>query len=335
MDINKLWKILKSEPKYRLKQANQVVFLDLIENWQAATVFPLALRDKLNTDCPLKIDAKLTGSEKSLVCKALIKFEDGLAAETVLMRHKDARNTICVSSQVGCPLACTFCATGQMGFKRNLSASEIITQVLFFARYLKQKNISKVTNIVFMGMGEPFLNYDNVVSAIKILNDKDGFNLGMRHFSISTIGLPGTLKKIAKDLPQVNLAISLHASDDKLRAELMPATKNFSLKKLFAEIDEYTTLTRRQVMFEYLLIGGINDRPEQADALARILNKPLDFLNLIRYNDIGKYKKSSTRAVNEFKKILEKHRIKFGQRFTFGDDIQAACGQLVAERGRD
>lgn len=211
MNLNKLQEIIKNEPSYRIKQIKKAIFQGLIENWQEATVLPLVLRQKLNQNCSLDINAKIFSSGDSE--KILLELKDGLKVESVLMRHKDNRNTVCVSSQIGCPLACSFCATGKMCFKRNLDYWEIIEQVLFFGRRLKKEN-KKITNIVFMGMGEPFLNYENVVEAIKTLNDKEGFNLGARRFSISTVGIIEGIKKLQEEKLEINLAVSLHATNE-------------------------------------------------------------------------------------------------------------------------
>ena len=224
MNFEKINKILAEESAFRLKQAQHAIFIDLIDDWQEATVLPLALRQKLNQECPLAIDGEVFIAKDGRTAKVLLTLSDGLKVETVLMRH-DGRNTVCVSSQVGCALGCKFCATGKLGFKRNLSSDEIINQVLFFARYLKNPSPrpspfvegggrregvdeQRVNNIVFMGMGEPLLNYKNIIKTIRILNDKNAFNLGVRHFSISTVGIPEGIKKLAEENLAVNLAVS-------------------------------------------------------------------------------------------------------------------------------
>lgn len=221
MNLEKLKLVLEGQPKFRYKQVYQAIYNDLIGDWMENSTLPLSLREELNEECPLNIEAELFGSEKSETQKALLTLADNNKVETVLMRHEDGRCTVCVSSQVGCPLGCAFCATGKLGFKKNLTVDEIISQVLFFARLLKKENI-RVSNVVFMGMGEPFLNYDNVMAAIKILNDKDIFNIGARHISISTSGVIEGINKFIKEDLQINLAISLHAPNDNLRAQLMP-----------------------------------------------------------------------------------------------------------------
>ena len=328
MDLIQFQRLFDKEPRYRLGQAKRALFHDLIKNWQEAVVLPLSLREKLNKECPIEIPAKTFVSKDRNTIKALLTLKDDLKIETVLMRHKDERNTICVSSQVGCSLNCSFCATGKMGFKRNLEVSEIVEQVLFFARYLEQIG-EKVTNIVFMGMGEPFLNYQNVIGAIKILNDKEGFNLGARHFSISTVGIVEGIEKLAKEKLQINLAVSLHAPNDELRSKLMPIDKKYPIKKILNSIDDYIKKTRRRVMFEYIMINNLNDSEEHAQILARLMKKPLYFVNLISYNPTGVFKSSPSLRIKKFKEILEKEGVMVTQRYRFGQGIKAACGQLA------
>jgi len=330
MDFSCVKENLKNQPDYRLKQAKKLVFLNLIDDWEKATPFSLSLREKLNEKCSLEIKAKIFVSKDKKTVKAIIFLEDGLKIESVLMQHKDKRNTICVSSQVGCSLDCVFCATGKMGFKRDLKDFEIVNQVLFFARYLKKKK-QKVTNVVFMGMGEPFLNYKNVIESIKILNDKEGFNLGARHFSISTAGIIEGIKKLSNESLEINLAVSLHAADDKLRSKIMPVGKSYPLSKVLKAVNDYISKTRRRVMFEYVMIKDVNDKDEHAEQLVKIMKKPLYFLNLIAYNPTGDFEASSLERIKRFKEILEAKGVNVTQRYSFGQDIKAACGQLAGE----
>lgn len=328
MDISNLAKTLENEPKYRLKQANEAIFKNFISSWNEATFFTKDLRDKLNKECPLQIKADVLVAKNKDSVKAKIELQDGLEIESVLMRHKDNRNTLCVSCQVGCPMNCAFCATGKMGFKRNLTANEILEQVIFFDRFLKPEG-EHVTNVTFMGMGEPFLNYDNVMKAIRVLNSKEFFNIGARSISVSTAGIIEGIKKFQEEGLQLNLAISLHAPNDELRSSLMPVNKINNLKELFFVIDEYIAKTKRKVMFEYVLIKGINDSDKCALQLAKLMKKKLYFVNLILYNDTGVFKASETKRVEAFKKILEKEKVNFVQRYRFGDDIKGACGQFA------
>jgi 23S rRNA (adenine2503-C2)-methyltransferase len=339
MDLSNLEKILEKEPKYRLKQAKEAVFKNFISDWSEATFFTKDLRDKLNKECSLKINAETLVSKKEDSVKARITLHNGSKIETVLMRHQDGRNTVCVSSQVGCPLGCLFCATGKMGFERNLTANEILEQVIFFDRLLKLED-SHVTNVTFMGMGEPLLNYDNVWEAVKNLNDSKYFNIGVRSISISTAGIIEGIKKISNEALHVNLAISLHAPNDELRKKLMPIDKKYPMGEVLKAVDEYIEKTKRKVMFEYVLIKGVNDSDECARELAKIMNNPstplrvrkLYFVNLILYNDTGIYKASDTKRVEKFRAILEELKIRYTQRYRFGDDIQAACGQFATKK---
>ncbi len=346
MDLSNLEKILATEPKYRLKQAQEAVYKNFISDWSEATFFTKNLRDKLNRECSLEIEADLLISKKEDSVKARITLKDGFKIEAVLMRHKDGRNTVCVSSQVGCPLGCVFCATGKMGFRRNLTTDEIIEQVIFFNRYLKASgsptpaDYKGVTNITYMGMGEPFLNYDNVLKSIRILNNKDFFNIGARSISVSTSGIIEGIKKFSQEGLQINLALSLHAPNDKLRRSLMPIDKKYPLEAVLKAVDDYIKETNRQVMFEYVLIKDVNDSDECAEELSRLMKKPLYYVNLILYNathsagsgQAGVLKPSDTKRVEGFKAVLSKAKINFSQRYRFGDDINAACGQFATNK---
>ncbi len=321
--------ILKNELKFRLKQVKQAVFCDLIENWSEARTLPKSLQEKLQKEVSLDIKAEVFASNNEEVIKALIILEDGLKVESVLMRHKD-RNTVCVSSQVGCPLNCSFCATGKLGFKRNLTSNEIAEQILFFNRYLKSEK-QRVSNVVFMGMGEPFLNYENVMGAVKILNDKDGLSIGVRKISISTAGIVEGIEKLAQENIDVNLAISLHAPNDGLRQRLMPIAQKYSITEILKAVNEYIELTNRKVMFEYIMIKDVNDSEAHAEELARLMNHKLYMVNLISYNVTGIFRPSSPEHIKEFKKVLEDYGIEVTQRFKLGRGVRGACGQLAGE----
>ncbi len=331
MNLENLDKILRDEPKFRLIEAKRDVFVNLIETWNEAKFIPAPLREKLGKEFPLEINGQIFRSKDGKTVKALIFLDDGERIESVLMMAPK-RATICVSSQVGCPMGCKFCATGKLGFTRNLTSGEIIAQILFFARFLKSDETGrKITNVVFMGMGEPFLNYDNVITAIKILNDKNGLNIGARHISISTSGVIPGIKKLQEENLQVNLAISLHAPLNKLRSSLMPINDRYPLEDLMAAVKEYVEATNRKVMFEYLLIDGINDTEECARALAGLMRNPLYMVNLIPYNSTGGFRESPPQTIKKFKESLENQGVNVTQRFRFGRDIDAACGQLAAK----
>jgi 23S rRNA (adenine2503-C2)-methyltransferase len=331
MNLDKLETILKGYPAYRVNQAREAVLKSLIDDWGQAQGLPQDLRQKLGQDFPLGIGAEIFSSPDGDSLKALVAFADGLKAESVLMRH-DNRNTVCVSSQIGCPMACSFCATGKMGFKRNLTAGEIIEQVLLFARVLKKED-QRVANVVFMGMGEPFLNYENVLAAVKVINDPKGLNIGGRHISISTCGITEGIERLIDEPVQANLAVSLHAPNDALRSKIMPANNKYPIDAIMKSVLRYVQNTKRRVMFEYIMINGVNDSDECARQLAQLikscLSLKLAFVNLIRYNSTGSFAPSAPERVKAFKTILMQKNIETTERYRFGRGIKAACGQLI------
>ena len=333
MNLSKLSSILQVEPKYRFAQVNKAIWQDFISHWQEVSSLPKNLREQLEEECPLEIPAEIDKNKShNKSVKALITLYDGEAVETVLIRQKDKRNTVCVSTQVGCPLACEFCATGNFGFRRDLKSEEIVEQVIFWSRYLKaEKKGEKVDNIVFMGMGEPFLNYAEFIKAAKFLNNPETLNIGSRRMSVSTAGITEGIKRLAGEKLQINLAISLHAANDILRRDLMPIAKKYNLHDITKAVDNYITKTGRRVMFEYLMIKGENDSDKDAYELVKLMRKPLYLVNLIPYNPTGRFKPSTRERVEKFKKILEEASVAVTVRLSFGADINAACGQL---RGR-
>ena len=344
MNLEKLETILIGQPNYRIRQAYETVFKLLADDWSQVQGLPKPLRDKLAAGCPLEIRAEILNAKDGQSSKALVTLADGKKIETVLMRHEGRQqaslaqgaghNTVCVSSQVGCPMGCVFCATGKLGFTRNLAASEIVEQVVLFARLLKTQGL-RVDNVVFMGMGEPFLNYENVISAAKIFNDQKGLNIGARHISISTVGIPGGIEKLIDEPLQVNLAISLHAPNDRLRLKIIPATKRYPIEEIIKSVLRYTRNTNRRVMFEYILIDGVNDSDENARELAALIKSHLSlklaFVNLIRYNPTGVFVPSSEKRTKAFKTILTQELVETTERYRFGVEIKAACGQLAAK----
>jgi len=254
--------------------------------------------------------------------KALFRTSEGHPVEAVLMRYRDGRRSLCLSSQSGCPLTCTFCATGQMRFGRNLTPSEILDQALHFRR------IEPVDHAVFMGMGEPMLNLDSVLEAARALPD---VGITWRRTTISTVGwLPG-LKRFVDEVEEpIRLALSLHAATDELRSELMPVNERYPLAGVLAECERYFKLRRRKVFVEYVMLRGVNDRVEQARSLADLLDPKVFKVNLIPYNPTGMYDGSSRKAIDAFKHVLDRARLPATVRLTRGRDIAAACGQLAA-----
>ncbi len=337
MDLAKLNQVLAKEPKYRYQQINKAIYVDFLSSWSQVTSLPKALRAELELACPLEIEAELSTSKESRSIKALLKLADGNTVETVLIKHgpdKQVTHTVCLSSQIGCPLACTFCASGKEGLIRNLSSAEIVSQVIFWGRYLKTESLGKIDNLVFMGMGEPFLNYENFISALRTINNPEKINLGARKISVSTAGIVPGIQRLAGEKLQVNLAISLHASNDSLRQKIMPSATKYSIAEIIKVARDYVKKTGRKVMFEYILLDQVNDRESDAFALAKILKQPLFFLNLIPYNPTGSYQASTKEAVDKFQAVLDSCNMPYTVRHSAGTDIVAACGQLRAKKDK-
>ena len=333
MNEKKLISLIEKDTSFKSFHLNQIrkgIYFNLFNSFDEITSLPKSIRNTLK-DFPIFELKPVSKKEGKDVIKVLFETVDKRYIESVLMIHKSKsgkrRNTICISSQSGCPMKCSFCATGKMGFFRNLEFYEILEQVLFFARELKKED-EKIQNIVFMGMGEPFHNYENVMKAVFLLNNKNGFNLGSRHISISTCGIVPQIKRFADEKTQVNLAISLHAPDNETRSKLMPVNKIYPIEELLKAVDYYIDKTNRKVMFEYLLIEGVNDTLWHAQMLAKLMKKRLYHVNLIKYHDTGEYKASSQYSRKAFFDFLKKSGINVTFRVSFGEDVSAACGQL-------
>jgi 23S rRNA (adenine(2503)-C(2))-methyltransferase len=322
-------------------QIREAVFAKGISDWNEATSLPEGLREKLKKSINLlsfKV-VTLRASKKDLVFKALLELEDGQHIETVLMRPGKTWS-VCVSSQAGCPLGCAFCATGKMGFKRNLTSEEISDQVLFWYQFLlKEKLGERVSNVVFMGMGEPLLNYPETVKAVQTLSNPDFLGIGQRHISISTSGVADKFAKLANDLPQVNLALSLHNADDGERTKLMPVNKKFNLDTLKEAVQDYIERTGREVFLEYTVIAGVNNLPIHIRKLGKWVNSIRDsylvHVNLIACNPaVGKAVATEESAVKKFAAGLAGMNINVSIRKSLGADISAACGQLASQTKR-
>jgi 23S rRNA (adenine2503-C2)-methyltransferase len=264
-----------------------------------------------------------------------LRLPDGETIEAVLMRY-ERRRTACLSTQVGCAMGCPFCATGQMGFRRDLSSGEIVAQALHFARQLQAEG-EPLTNVVLMGMGEPLANYEASLEAIHRLNHPDGFRLGQRHITLSTVGLVPEMRRLAREGLQITLAVSLHAATDDLRNHLVPVNRRYPLDMLFDACSTYTELTRRRVSFEWALIDGVNDMPEQAHALADRLQGMLAHVNLIPLNPSPEYRGtgSTSESVEAFASILDQRQVPYTIRVRRGVAIQAGCGQLRQRSQRE
>jgi 23S rRNA (adenine2503-C2)-methyltransferase len=325
----------RDEPRFRARQVWGWAARGA-RGYEEMTDLPAELRDALARELPfssLTLREQAHASDGTV--KALFATVDQRPLEAVLMRYRDGRRSICLSSQSGCPLTCTFCATGRMKFARNLTASEIVDQALHFHRM--QKAPARLTNCVFMGMGEPMLNLENVLSACERLPD---LGIGHRHIAISTVGwIPGIERLAEQEMP-LRLALSLHAADEALRSELMPVNERYPLSEVIEACHAFYERKRRRVFVEYVMLGGVNDRYEQALALARALaprgpgERSIFKVNLIPYNPTDSPYEGSTRAsIAAFRDALVSNDVPATIRLTRGQDIDAACGQLAAKAG--
>lgn len=341
LDYSELAAVIQTwgEPEFRIAQIWQGLYKKLWDSPDQFTDLPRVLRYRLDDNFNFRNlqPGAVLDSQDGETRKTLFHLVDRQAIEAVLMRYNH-RRTLCISTQAGCAMACVFCATGQMGFRRNLSSGEIVEQVLYYARLLKPLD-ERVTNVVMMGMGEPFHNYDETMAAIDRLNDAQGFNLGTRRFTISTVGLVPAIQRFTSEKRQVNLAISLHAADDELRSSLLPVNRKYPLEPLLSACKEYIEKTGRRITFEWALIRDVNDTLEQAVMLSERLQQfrkggsALCHVNVIPLNPTHRYRgKATTRErAKAFQAILEKNGIPCTIRIRRGIDIQAGCGQLAVE----
>jgi 23S rRNA (adenine2503-C2)-methyltransferase len=329
-DLLRAW----GQPAYRAQQIWKGLYQNLWATPQEFTNLPGALRQKLEDNVRFSnlTPAQVMKSSDGETVKTLFRLPDDRAIESVLMEYDDQRRTLCISSQAGCAMGCVFCATGQMGFKRNLTSGEIVEQVMYYARLLKQDG-ERVTNVVLMGMGEPFHNYDNTLTAIYRLNHPDGMNLGARRFTISTVGLVPMIRRFAEEKHQINLAVSLHAAVDEERSALLPVNRRYPIAELMDAVRDYIAQTGRRVTFELALINEVNDTPENARALGKLLKGMLCHVNVIPLNPTQKFTgQATTRArADAFCEVLGRYGIPCTVRMRRGIDIQAGCGQLATE----
>ena len=352
------------EPAYRAAQVDRWTYSrEFATSFDAMTNLPRGLRERLSESAHIGAPPAVaeTSSADGLTRKALLRLDDGQTIETVLMLYPDApgspaleepraakRRTVCISTQVGCPIGCPFCATGQAGYIRNLTPGEIVAQVLHFARgtppvahhhganpvprnaRCSLRNAAPITNVVIMGMGEPFIKFDVTWQAIETLTDPARFGMGARRITVSTSGeIPG-IERLARETLQINLAVSLHAPDDELRDALVPLNRKYPLKDLMRAVRAYAEQTRRRVTFEYALMDGVNDQPEQARALAQMLRGLLCHVNLIPLNPTtaSPYGRTPYERVKAFEQILRDSGIPTTLRVEKGIEIAAGCGQL-------
>lgn len=317
-------------PAFRAKQIYEWLHKKNVDSFDKMTNIDKTLRQKLSQQFSIsvpeiarKLVSKIDGTQKYL-----FRFNDGECVESVLMRYKYG-NSICVSTQIGCAMGCTFCASTKAGRVRNLTAGEILGQV-----YRAQTDTGeRISHIVLMGIGEPLDNFENVVKFLEMVSDKDGLNIGQRNISLSTCGVVPNIYKLAELDMQITLSVSLHAPFDDMRTKMMPINKKYPIAELIKACRDYVKTTGRRISFEYSLIKDVNDSPECAKALCELLKGMLCHVNLIPINTIeqSSYRKSDRKSIEDFKKIIEDHKITATVRRKLGADINAACGQLRRE----
>jgi 23S rRNA (adenine2503-C2)-methyltransferase len=316
------WVTAQGQPAYRAKQLHQWLYQRGVRHFQDITVFPKSWRDQVQPELGRSQIVQRWVAQDGTV-KYLLQLQDGALIETVGIPTAD-RLTVCVSSQVGCPMACDFCATGKQGFTRNLAVHEIVDQVITIQTDLTRR----VSHVVFMGMGEPLLNLDTVITAIHRLHEDCG--ISQRAMTISTVGVPHQIQRLAQAQLQVTLAVSLHAPTQTLRQRLIPSARHYPLNQLLKDCRDYVMRTKRRVSFEYTLLAGVNDTPELAHQLANLLRGWQSHVNLIPYNPIADapYQRPTMERIRKFQQVLTDHHIAVTVRRTRGLSAQAACGQL-------
>lgn len=323
----------RGQPAFRARQVYEGVYRHLYDSWDQFTTLPRDLRDELARELPLAAmnPVAQVATPNGDTVKTLYETASRDQVETVLMLYR-SRATVCVSCQVGCAVGCAFCATGLMGLDANLTTGEMVVQVLGAARAAKERGRT-LTNLVMMGMGEPFHNYPATIKFLTILNDPAGFGMGARRMTISTSGIVPFIDKLADEPLQVNLAVSLHAPNDELRSSLVPVNRKHPVAELMASIDRYIAKTGRRVSFEYALMSGINDGDDVAQELGRLLRRRLCHLNIIPLNPVAvlPYERPTSERIERFASIVESYGVPVTVRYSRGVDISAACGQLATE----
>lgn len=327
------WLQEQGKPSFHAKQLFDWVYRKNVLAWDQMSNLSKDLRDKLESSIrlPLLQLVRILPSTDQQTYKFLWRLHDGQLVESVLIMSGD-RRTVCVSSQVGCPARCAFCASGQKGFMRNLRTAEIVEQVLQINKWLLAKD-ERVSHIVYMGMGEPFRNYDNVIRSIHILCDPLTLNISQRRITVSTVGVVEGIRRFTNEGLKVSLVLSLHAPNQRIRQKIIPYARKYSLEEIMVAMEEYTEKTKRDVTYEYILISGVNDHPDHAHELAHLLKGKQCTVNLIPYNPVPgiKLKRPAKGDVKNFRSVLFGCRIPNTCRYTKGDDIAAACGQLALQ----
>lgn len=328
-------------PKFRYVQIENALYKNFITDFDEMQTIPKEVRAFLKENFfyqSLTVDHIIT-SDNGQTTKILFKTHTWDLIESVIMRHLSGRNTLCVSCQAGCPMACSFCATGKLWLKRNLEFYEIVEQIMYAAKILHDEG-TVLRNMVYMGMGEPFLNYDNVKKSIQIAIAQKKINLANRRITVSTCGIVPGIKKFWDDFPQTSLAISIHAPNDEVRKSIMPVEHIYSLEKLMTALDEYTKKTNKRIFYEYIMLNGVNDNIKLAYELGELLQGKLAHVNFIPYNPWEwaggiEYQATPRFLIEKFQRILEWYGIPSTIRATMGDDIDAACGQLANKKSQE
>ncbi|MGB0385741.1 MAG: 23S rRNA (adenine(2503)-C(2))-methyltransferase RlmN [Ardenticatenaceae bacterium] len=325
------------QPRFRAKQIWNWIYRKLVTSFDEMRNLPKALRQKLAEEATLGVlhEVAHIHSSDRYTQKWLLELPDHEKIEAVLMAY-DTRKTACISVQIGCAYACAFCATGRMGLIRNLKAGEIVSQIIHVERLLQQGAMAAdghaLSNIVFMGMGEPLANYGETLKAAHILNDRKGLNIGARRMTLSTVGLVPAIQRLAKEPLQVNLAVSLHSPIDEIRTELVPINRKYPIAALMGAVRDYIKQTGRRITFEYSMINDVNDTPEQAHALGRLIKGMLTHVNMIPLNPVpgSPWPASDPKRIQAFAEIVRSYGITATVRMRRGIDVAAGCGQLYA-----
>lgn len=326
------WLMQQGQPAFRAKQIRRWLVERRITSFEQMTDLPASLREKMSQAfrfSPFEVISHQVAKDRTE--KLLLRLNDGELVECVLMRDPD-RRTVCISTQVGCAMGCVFCASGLLGVKRNLTMTEIVEQVLVMHRLMTDEE--HITNVVVMGIGEPLANYRNLMESLHFLTAEDGFKLGARRITVSTVGLPEKIREFARSGQQFNLAVSLHAPNDTLRTEIVPVNRNIGLQDILDAAEDYFDMTGRRISYEYVLLAGINDRPQHAEELATLLRGRNAHVNLIPMNGVTELVMTAPRDpdTQAFLAVLEARGITATVRKRKGADIDAACGQLRLNR---
>jgi 23S rRNA (adenine2503-C2)-methyltransferase len=326
------WLNSVNQPAFRAKQIHRWLVQRRISSFDQMTDLPASLRQRLLEEFSFS-SFEVAGHQisRDSTEKLLLRLRDGELVECVLMRDPD-RRTVCISTQVGCAMGCVFCASGLLGVKRNLTPTEIIEQVLVLHRLMKDDE--RITNVVVMGIGEPLANYQSLMQSLTFLTSEEGFGLGARRITVSTVGLPEKIRELAQSGQQYNLAVSLHAPNDALRTEIVPVNRSIGIQEILAAADDYFEITGRRISYEYVLMAGINDRPEHAEELASLLRGRNAHVNLIPMNGVNELVMTAPRdpETQQFLEVLERRGVTATVRKRKGADIDAACGQLRLNR---